>query len=159
MQLFVARKSGRHARSDMCWPEQEQHKAPIEFAFKLGDQLFALEHTGIEPFGGHVEMENRAKTWYAPITDGLKDALGTAALYELYILINAFQNMKKLDIRNTQNALIAWVERTAPAMPQRGRGKGSHVGPPQPFRRCPSKLLCLAPSRDAQAHHLQNCHE
>jgi hypothetical protein len=117
------------SRSDMRWPEQEQHKAPIEVAFKLGNQLFALEHTGIEPFGGHVEMENRAKTWYAPITDCLKDALGTTALFELYIPINAFQNMKKLDRRIIQNALIDWVKRTAPTMPHLGRGKGSHVGP------------------------------
>ena len=117
------------SRSDMRWPEQEQHKAPIEVAFKLGNQLFALEHTGIEPFGGHVEMENRAKTWYTPITDGLKDALGTTALYELFIPVNAFQGKKKLDIRIIQNALIDWVKRTAPTMPHLGRGKGSHVGP------------------------------
>jgi len=120
---------GACSRSDTRWPEQERHEAPIEFAFKLGDQLFALEHTGIEPFGGHVEMENRAKTWYVPITDGLKGALGTTALYELYIPINAFQGKKKLDIRIIQNALIDWVKRTAPTMPHLGRGKGSHVGP------------------------------
>jgi hypothetical protein len=117
------------SRSDVRWPEQEQHKAPIEVAFKLGDQLFALEHTGIEPFGGHVEMENRAKHLYTPITDALKDVLGTTALFELYIPINAFQNKKKLDIRTIQNALITWVKRTASTMPQRPDGNGTRVGP------------------------------
>jgi len=103
-------------RSGMRWPEKEQHKSPVEIAFTLGDQLYALEHTLIEPFPGHMEMENRAARLYAPITDALNDVLGSESLYELHIPANAFQNKKRLDIRNIQNALVRWVKKTAPTM-------------------------------------------
>lgn len=128
---IVRRLEERHSlsRSDVRRPEQEQHKSPVELAFKLGDQLFALEHTGIEPFPGRMEMANRAPHLYAPIAEALKDALGTDVMYELYIPVNAFQNLKRLDIRNTQNALIDWVKTTAPAMPKRSDHRGTFVGP------------------------------
>ncbi len=116
-------------RSEMRRPEKEQNVAAVELTFKLGDQLYALEHTGIEPFPGHMEMDKRAGHLYAPITDALKDALGTTSLYELYIPVNAFQNRKKLDIRNIQNALIGWVKKTAPTMPQPEYYRGTSVGP------------------------------
>lgn len=119
----------RSLRSGMRWPEQEQHKAPVEVTFKLGEQLFAVEHTGIEPFGGHVEMENRAKAWYTPIGEGVKDAVGIGALYELHIPINAFHGTKKREIQTIQQALIDWVKKTAPVMPKRADNVGTRVGP------------------------------
>jgi hypothetical protein len=36
----------------------------------------ALEHTGIEPFRGHVQMDAEADRLFKPIVDGLKNALG-----------------------------------------------------------------------------------
>jgi hypothetical protein len=42
------------ARADLRWPEKEGHPHPVEAVFTIGDQLYALEHTGIEPFDGHV---------------------------------------------------------------------------------------------------------
>jgi hypothetical protein len=35
-------------------PEQERYAFPVEVAFIIGGQLFVMEHTGIEPFKGHV---------------------------------------------------------------------------------------------------------
>jgi hypothetical protein len=49
----------QQARAGLRWPEQENHKSPVEVAFMLGDQLYALEHTGIEPFEGHLRMDLR----------------------------------------------------------------------------------------------------
>lgn len=117
------------SRSEMRWPEKEQHKFPVEVSFKLGNQLFALEHTGVEPFPGHVEMENRAGHLYVPITNALKDTLGTESLFELYIPVNAFQNKNRLEIRNIQDALIDWVKITAPKMPKPSGRRGTSVGP------------------------------
>jgi hypothetical protein len=36
-------------RIDMRWPEDEQHPHAVEIAFTVAGELFALEHTGIEP--------------------------------------------------------------------------------------------------------------
>jgi hypothetical protein len=53
-----ARANG--TRTALRWPEQERHAFPIEVAFTVGAQLFAMEHTGIEPFTGHVQMDREA---------------------------------------------------------------------------------------------------
>jgi hypothetical protein len=36
---------------------------------KIGDRLFALEHTGIEPFAGHMQMEVEADRLFRPIKE------------------------------------------------------------------------------------------
>ncbi|MFZ1961406.1 MAG: hypothetical protein WAU63_09185 [Methylovirgula sp.] len=48
-------------RQDVRFPERERHTAPIELTCRIGGQLFALEHTGIEPFAGHMQMEAEAE--------------------------------------------------------------------------------------------------
>jgi len=70
-------------RTGVCWPEQGGHSFPIEVAFSIAGQLYALEHTGIEPFRGHVQMEAEAERHFAPITSALKNSLGTDAVFEL----------------------------------------------------------------------------
>jgi histidyl-tRNA synthetase len=118
-------------RTDVQFPEQENHPSPVESIFKIGEQLFALEHTGIEPFEGHVQMEAQADNLYAPILNALKDALGTTARYELVIPINAFQGMKMPAVRAIQKAIIEWVKTTAPKVPRLAsdRYEGTSVGP------------------------------
>src|SRR5260370_1302965 len=81
VRYLESRENG--VRANLRWPEKEQHAAPIEVAFKIGDQLYALEHTLIEPFEGHVRMEAEAGRLFAPIEDALKGNLDTAALFEL----------------------------------------------------------------------------
>jgi hypothetical protein len=53
-------------RYDVRFPEQEGHAAPIEVACHIGDRLFAFEHTGIEPFPGHMQMEREADWLFGP---------------------------------------------------------------------------------------------
>jgi hypothetical protein len=118
-------------RMDMRWPEDERHPFPVELAFTVGGQLFALEHTGIEPFGGHVQMDAEADRLFTPIVDALKNALGTAAVFELMIPANALRGRKMPEVRGIQQALIAWVKATAPTVPAQRYGdyKKTSVGP------------------------------
>jgi hypothetical protein len=103
-------------RTGLRWPEDEQHAFPVEAAFKIGDQLYALEHTGIEPFGGHMQMEAQATRLFAPIEDGLKGNLDTAAVFQLHVPVNAFRGQRKSDVGRIQQALIGWVKMTAPTV-------------------------------------------
>src|SRR6516164_10396487 len=57
----------RKEKAYLSWPEKEKHKSPVEVAFKLGDQLYAIEHTVIEPFKGHIRMEAQTEKLFAPI--------------------------------------------------------------------------------------------
>jgi len=120
-------------RANLRWPEQENHQAPVEVVFSLGNQPIALEHTAIEPFAGHVQMEAQAEQRYVPISTALKDAVGGDALFELHMPVNAFQDRKASEVPAIQQAIIGWVKATAPAVPKRPYPdyKGNAVGPVQ----------------------------
>jgi hypothetical protein len=126
-------------RADIRWPEDERHPFPIEIAFTIGGQLFALEHTGIEPFKGHVQMEAETSRHFTPIVDGLKNALGATAVFELLIPANAFRGRTMPEVRRIQQAIINWVKATAPTLPKRryadyrGTSVGSVTVPGVPF--------------------------
>ena len=53
--------------------------ARVEMTFCLDDQLYALEHTGIEPFDGFMKLQNtasqRVEPFRADITRGLSSHL------------------------------------------------------------------------------------
>jgi hypothetical protein len=45
------------SRTDVQYPEKARHAVPIEMTCKIDDVLFAFEHTGIEPFAGHLKLD------------------------------------------------------------------------------------------------------
>jgi hypothetical protein len=65
-----------HSRSDLTFPEKKQDwAAAVEVTCRIGDQLFAFEHTTIEPFERHLELEARASAHFQPIQDRLAGRL------------------------------------------------------------------------------------
>jgi hypothetical protein len=106
-------------RENLRSPEDTGHKFPVELAFNLGPQVFALEHTGIEPFDGHLEMEAQTKTLFTPITDALKDSLGTEAYFELRLPLHALRNRKQKELAEIQSVIIDWVIAAAPTIEKR----------------------------------------
>ena len=63
-------------------------------------------------------MEAKASHLYKPIEGALKDALGTEAMYELVIPINAFHGKKMTEVKAIQEAIIDWAKATAPTVPR-----------------------------------------
>lgn len=124
----------QHTREALRWPEKENHQHPVELTFKLGSQLYAIEHTGIEPFEGHVRMEAQTERLFAPIAAALKDSLGTQAHFQLNLPINALRGRKPTELVGIQQAIIGWVKETAPKIPKRPFPdyKGNIVGPAKP---------------------------
>jgi hypothetical protein len=114
-------------RQDVHYPEQENHAAPVEMTFTIGEQLFAMEHTAVEPFKGHMQMEAQAEFLFKPIVDDLKDQLGSKALFELVIPANALQNKKGPELSAIQKAIVDWVKATASTMPARDDSRGTSV--------------------------------
>jgi len=111
-----AREGAR--RTALRSPEDEHHSDPVELVWKLGSQLFALEHTGIEPFDGHVQLEAEAKLHFDPIKEALTGALPPGVI-ELHLPAKAMQGLKKPAIRAIQGAIADWVRATAPTVPMR----------------------------------------
>src|SRR5450432_4301472 len=105
------------ARERLAWPEKEGHAAPVELTCSIGGVLFAIEHTGIEPFAGHVRLNVDAERHIAPIETMLAGALSRTEDYELSIPIKAMEGMTQRDARRVQEAIVPWVTECASTLP------------------------------------------
>jgi hypothetical protein len=135
-----------HRRADLCLRDQGTDiagaDARVEMTFRLGDQLYALEHTGIEPFEGFIEVNNEADRLFEPLRQSLTGALDPAAAFELTIRLHALRGRRMNDIRKRHDALRQWVLDTAPTLPKRpygdlrcGHANGTVIDMPVTLRR------------------------
>lgn len=104
-------------RRNMRWPERERHPAPVEFACEIGGTLFAIEHTGIEPFAGHMQLEAEAPFRFKPIEAMVAGRLPATEHFELHIPLKVTQALKGAALRSVHETLAAWIIATAPALP------------------------------------------
>jgi hypothetical protein len=118
----------RVARSDVCSREGKDTPpdARVEMTIRLGDQLYAIEHTGIEPFEGFMAHQNRAPQLFAPlqtaIATELDELLAPGVIIELEMPIDAFDGYDLRQVRAIQAALVEHVKVTASTLPIRSYG-------------------------------------
>lgn len=113
----------RSLRSALRLPERERHAAPIELACRIGDRLYAFEHTGIEPFSGHVQMEAEAERRFRPIEDLVAGKLPPAEDFQLAIPVNAMRDLRGAALSTVQRDLARWIVDTAPILPTARLGR------------------------------------
>jgi hypothetical protein len=92
-------------RADVQSPEAAHHADPVELTWQFGDQLFALEHTGIEPFDDHMRLEAESRRHFDPIREALKDVL-PAEIIELHIPAKAMLGQKRPKSRGYKRLLL-----------------------------------------------------
>jgi hypothetical protein len=100
-------------RQGVAWPEKDGHAAPIELTCSIGGAPYAFEHTGIEPFAGHVQLNVDAELHLAPIDRMLVGALPPTEDFELHIPIKAMEGMSQRNARRVQEAIVGWVRQCA----------------------------------------------
>jgi hypothetical protein len=114
----------RHAatRTEMRFPDQEGHSAPVELVCTIGDQLYAIEHTGIEPFEGHLRGSAEDQRLIQPIVAGVAGRLPPQDDFELQIPVHAMEAVRARDVSTVQKLLIEWIVQAAPQLlvPPRG---------------------------------------
>jgi hypothetical protein len=103
-------------RADLRSPEKAHDAAPVEITCRLGAQLYALEHTGVEPFDGHVRLQAEAERDFGPIYDGVAGLLPPGDLFELQIPARAMQSLSRQRRATVQSAIVSWVLAKAPAV-------------------------------------------
>jgi hypothetical protein len=103
-------------RADIRSPEREHDAAPVELICRLGTQLYALEHTGVEPFGGHVRLQAEAERDFGPIYAGVAGHLPSGDLFELHVPARAMQALDRRRRVTVQGAIVAWVVSKAPTV-------------------------------------------
>jgi hypothetical protein len=104
------------SRRDVRSPEKDGDAAPIELTCRIGDCLFAFEHTGIEPFAGHVKFEAEAKRHFDPIRTMLAGRLPPKDVFELHMPAMATQGKRKRELEQIQGALVEWIVAIAPTI-------------------------------------------
>jgi hypothetical protein len=112
-------------RAEVQSPEAACDDNPVELTWKLGSQLFALEHTGIEPFDDHMRLAAEAQRHFEPIREALKDVL-PEEIIELHVPAKAMLGQKKAEVVLIQAAITAWARQAAPML--RTRSYADYVG-------------------------------
>ena len=108
----------------------KDHNAP-EVMFDIGDQTYVMEHTVVEPFEGHIRLTAEAKIHTQPVIDRLNGTL-PLEIFELHIPAKALQGRKMPEIRKIQDALVDWVQATAPTLSI--RSYASYIGDRKPVQ-------------------------
>lgn len=103
--------------NDLRSPEKEDHAAPIELVCTIGNQFFAFEHTGIEPFPRQIEMGERSQQLFRPIEDQLVGRLPPEDSFELHVPVDAALGIKRPQLKAVQDALTNWICMTAHTLP------------------------------------------
>jgi hypothetical protein len=88
--------------------------------FWLGNQLYAFEHTGIEPFDGFMELQNTASRRVEPfrvdITRELSSLFAAGVMLVMDLPANAFVGSTN-QVAAIQSALVTYVRTTARTLP------------------------------------------
>ena len=125
-------------RLNIWSPEQRGDPDPIEFVFDIDEETYALEHTGIEPFAGHIHLSAQAGTHVDPIVKSVTHRLPTADHYELHLPAGALRPFRGKALQNVQRALADFVIAIAPTLPLAQPGRyvtpvAKHIVPDVPF--------------------------
>jgi hypothetical protein len=111
------------ARRDLIFPEKMRSVGPVELVCTVGTQFFAFEHTRIEPFAGHIQLEAEAKRHFQPITERVASQLPVESRFELQMPAGAMLGLSDQTARPIQHALVAWILATAPELPTTRPGR------------------------------------
>jgi len=104
-------------RKNLSRPEVEGTIAPIDLTCEINGTLFAIEHTGIEPFEGHLRLDAQAKRSLRPIEAALTEQLQPAERVVVTVPWDAFLNKKGRGAEVLQKALVALVVRVYGSIP------------------------------------------
>jgi hypothetical protein len=105
-------------RCDLRSPELERAVAPVELTCRLGDQLFAIEHTGIEPFAGHMQLQAEGARDFEPVKEALAGLLPPDDFFDLHVPVGAMQSLPRGARTKVRAALVEWIKATGPTLPR-----------------------------------------
>ena len=113
---FLEARDGA-SRQAVRFPERERHEHPVELACHIKEQLYALEHTGIEPFTGHVQVDAEAKRRIQPLMERVAAKLPQTEEFELQVPVDGLTVLRGKQLDAVHDRLAEWIERIAPTLP------------------------------------------
>jgi len=108
-------------RRDLRERDEGSHMASSDARVEMTfDQLYALEHTGIEPFDGFTELQNtasrRVEPFRAHITRELSSLFAAGVMLVMDLPADAFVGSTN-QVAAIQSALVTYVRTTARTLP------------------------------------------
>jgi hypothetical protein len=113
---FLEARDGAQ-RQAVRFPERERHEYPVELACHINGQLYALEHTGIEPFTGHLQVDAEAKRRIQPLVERVAARLPQTEEFELQVPVDGLTVLRGKQLDAVHDTLAEWIERIAPTLP------------------------------------------
>jgi hypothetical protein len=114
---YIERREKKQ-RKEIKRPELDKNvpaNKRVELTFKIGTRLFALEHTGIEPFPGHIKSMVDSDKLFSPIQERLLGKLPNTELFKL--CVSSGVKIRNSQIIIIQEKLANWIEKIAPTLP------------------------------------------
>ena len=97
-------------------PDDQKDPDPdmrVDYVCTVANQLYAFEHTGIEPFDNQIEMEVHNAALFGPVIAHYDNRTSDAEYWELHHPVEAASDLGSGKIKWVQDALISWIKVSA----------------------------------------------
>ena len=89
----------------------------VDYVCTVGQQLYAFEHTGIEPFENQITFEERNRKFFAPVIARFDDRSSDNEFWEFCYPVEATVGLSGAKLKKAQDALISWIGSNATQLP------------------------------------------
>jgi hypothetical protein len=119
------------SRSDLQFPELEEHAARVELACRIGGNSFALEHTKLLAYPDQIQDGVNFLKALAPLEHDLSGRLPKTGSFMLIVPWLAFRGLSTKEAVRIREVIAAWVLEVAPTMKLNGRGCATTMATPR----------------------------
>jgi len=113
----IEARDGVQRGNNPRYPEREGHAAPVELVCTIGDELYAFEHTGIEPFPNQIADEENSRRLFRRVSERLVGRLPPKEWFQLHVPIGATIGIRRNEVAAIQACIEKWVLEIAPTLP------------------------------------------
>ena len=89
----------------------------VDYVCTVGNALYAFEHTGIEPFANHIELQVHNSNLFGPVNERFDQKRVDPEFWELHVPVDASAGLKGTQINRVRDALVEWIKGNAERFP------------------------------------------
>lgn len=115
--LRLVEHQRRVKRQKLRFPEREGHEFPVDLVCEMGGIVIALEHTGTEPFEGHVKLQAEAQRRVQPLVDAVAPRLPPDEDFYLDVPLAEWSRLTGKEFDRVCRALSEWIVQAALTVP------------------------------------------
>jgi hypothetical protein len=114
--LRVLEKRVGEKRSNMFFPERQQHSAPVELVCMIGPAQYAVEHTKLEPYERQMQDSVFFINALGSLEKSVIGLLPKDAFFRLTMQPGAFDGLTKRQVDTVREKIEQWIISIAPSL-------------------------------------------